>query len=281
MVEKQLVAILKSCGQLNCNSEITLLFQFAGIQYIPMQPIETGENEKERLHKAPSASEVREQIKSRVARIDREFLSAFEFIAGFPRSVTFFGSARFNESSEHYIQARRLAGRVAKELGYTILTGGSVGIMEAANRGAFEAGGESVGLNIRLPEEQKRNKYTTASIDFSHFFVRKVALSYAAEAYIFFPGGFGTLDEFFEIVTLIQTHKIRRVPIFLFGKDYWEPLLRFLRENVYMVHQAVSKQDLELYKATDNEDEIIETIRSMPVHNGITRKKSRKHVATS
>lgn len=222
-----------------------------------------------------SREEIREEIKSRVARIDREFLEAFEFISGFPRSVSFFGSSRFHENNEHCIQARRLAGRIVKELGYTVLTGGSAGIMEAANRGAFEAGGESVGLNIRLPKEQSGNTYTTASIDFSYFFVRKVALSYAAEAYLFFPGGFGTLDEFFEIITLIQTHKIRRAPIFLVGKDYWEPLDRFIRENMYALHQAIGKHDLALYTVTNNEDEIIAEIRKVPVHDGITRHRKR------
>lgn len=231
------------------------------------------EDGKEFPHQPLSREEVHAQIRSRVARIDREFLDAFEFITSFPRSVTFFGSSRFNENNEHCVKARGLAGRIAKELGYTTLTGGSAGIMEAANRGAFEAGGESVGLNIKLPKDQGGNKYTTASINFSYFFVRKLALSYAAEAYIFFPGGFGTLDEFFEVITLIQTHKIRRAPIFLVGKDYWEPLSRFLHENVFAVHQAVSKHDLTLYKITDSEDEIIEAIRGVPINDGITRKK--------
>src|SRR3989344_4496743 len=220
-----------------------------------------------------SKEEVTAQIKSRVARIDREFLSAFEFITSFPRSVTFFGSARFKEGSKHYIQARRLAGKIVKELGYTVLTGGSSGIMEAANRGAFEAKGESVGLNIRLPREQGGNKYTTASLDFAHFFVRKVALSYAAEAYIFFPGGFGTLDEFFEIITLVQTHKIRRVPVFLVGRDFWEPLDHFIRREVYEIHGAVDKHDLALYTIADNDEEIVERIRKAPVHDGLLRRK--------
>ena len=220
-----------------------------------------------------SKEDVKAQIQSRVARIDREFLSAFEFITSFPRSVTFFGSSRFTEKSEHYIQARRLAGNIAKELRFAVLTGGSAGIMEAANRGAFEAGGESVGLNIKLPKLQHENKYTTASIEFSHFFVRKVALSYAAEAYIFFPGGFGTLDEFFEIITLIQTHKIRRIPIFLVGKDFWEPLDRFIRENIFEIHHAIEKRDMELYTITDNEEAIIEAIRAVPVNEGLLQRK--------
>jgi uncharacterized protein (TIGR00730 family) len=232
------------------------------------------DGEKESLQRPLSKGEISEQIKSRVARIDREFLEAFEFITNFPRSVSFFGSSRFHEGNEHCKAARRLAGRIVRELRYTVLTGGSDGIMEAANRGAFEAGGESVGLNIRLPKRQGGNRYTTDSIDFSYFFVRKVALSYAAEAYIFFPGGFGTLDEFFEIITLMQTHKIRRVPIFLVGKDYWGPLLAFLKENVYEVHKAVDKGELALYRLAESEDEIIEAIRNVPVHDGVSHKRT-------
>lgn len=209
--------------------------------------------------------EIQRQIKARVSRIDREFTEAFEFISRFPRSVTFFGSSRFTEKSEHYIKARALAGKIVKELGYTVLTGGSAGIMEAANRGALEAGGESVGLNIRLPKRQQSNRYTTASIEFDYFFVRKVALSFAAETYLFFPGGFGTLDEFFELITLIQTHKIRQVPIFLVGRDFWEPLNAFMQENMRALHHAIDEKDLHLYKITDSDEEVAAAIRAAPV----------------
>lgn len=212
--------------------------------------------------------ELHHEIQSRVSRIDKEFEAAFEFLAKFPRSVTFFGSTRITPGSEHYRKAERLAGRVVKELGYTVLTGGSAGIMEAANKGAREAGGQSVGLNIKLPRTQHANRYTTDSMEFSYFFVRKVALSFAAEAYIFFPGGLGTLDEFFEIVTLVQTHKIRRVPIFLVGKDYWEPLHSFIRENMFELHRAISEGDMTLYTITDDEEKIIQAIRAVPVHDG-------------
>ena len=226
-------------------------------------------NEPNRGDNLPlTKEEIQKEISSRVSRIEKEFTSGFEFISGFPRSVTFFGSARFPETSEHYIKARMLAGKIAKELGYTVLTGGSKGIMEAGNRGAFEAGGESVGLNIKLPKEQHENPYTTASIEFSYFFARKVSLSFAAEAYLFFPGGFGTLDEFFEIVTLVQTHKIRRVPIFLVGKDYWEPLHKFIKENIFQLHQAISESDMNLYTITDDDEKIISAIRDVPVHDG-------------
>jgi len=212
--------------------------------------------------------ELQAEIGARIKRIDKEFCAAFEFITSYPRSVTFFGSARTARGSEHYNQARALAAKIVRELGYTILTGGSAGIMEAANRGAFEAGGESLGLNIKLPREQPANEYTTASIDFSYFFVRKVALSFAAESYVFFPGGFGTLDEFFEIITLVQTHKIRRVPIFLVGKDYWEPLQKFIKDNMYEIHQAISRHDMDLYRITDDGNEIVDAIRNVPVHSG-------------
>jgi uncharacterized protein (TIGR00730 family) len=212
--------------------------------------------------------EINVSIQTMVSRIEKEFMAAFEFIRNYPRSVTFFGSTRFREENEHYIKARNLAGKIVKELGYTVLTGGSAGIMEAANRGAFEAGGQSVGLNIKLAQKQRRNAYATASIEFSYFFVRKVALSFAAEAYLFFPGGFGTLDEFFEIATLVQTHKIRRVPIFLVGKDYWEPLNEFIVENVFGLHHAIDQDDLTIYRITDDDDEILEAIRNVPVHDG-------------
>lgn len=220
--------------------------------------------------------QIRDEINGRVNRISKEFSQGFEFISQFPRSVTFFGSARFTEDSEHYIKARLLAGKISKILGYTIITGGSHGIMEAANRGAFEVGGESVGLNIRLPKEQSRNKYTTSSSEFSYFFARKVALSFSAEAYIFFPGGFGTLDEFFEIITLVQTHKIRKVPIFLVGRDYWEPLNKFIKENILELHKAIGKHDMELYSVTDDDEKIISAIRDTPVHDGHIHSKSSK-----
>src|SRR3989338_5106819 len=207
--------------------------------------------------------EIREEIQGRVSRISKEFKEGFEFIANYPRSVTFFGSSRFDEENEHYKKARILAGKIVKEFGYTVLTGGSKGIMEAANRGAFEAGGESVGLNIRLPKIQYENKYTTASIGFSYFFARKVALSFAAEAYIYFPGGFGTLDEFFEIVTLIQTHKIRRVPIILVGKDHWEELHDFILRNIFRNHQAIDELDMKLYIITDDDNEIVDIIKKV------------------
>ncbi len=212
-----------------------------------------------------SREEVQEIIRQRTDRINKEFSIAFEFIKNFPKSVTFFGSARLKEDSVLYKKARDLAFKISKDLGYTVLSGGGGGIMEASNRGAFEAGGQSVGLNIVLPQEQHANKYTTESIELYYFFVRKVALSFAAEAYIFFPGGFGTLDEFSEIVTLIQTKKIPRVPIILVGRDYWAHLNTFIREVLLKEYNFIHKEDMDLYQILDSEEEIVEIIRKAPV----------------
>jgi uncharacterized protein (TIGR00730 family) len=136
--------------------------------------------------------------------------------------------------------------------------------MEAANRGAFEGKGKSLGLNIKLPNEQNSNKYLTEEVDFDYFFTRKVCLTFSAEAYIYFPGGFGTLDELFEILTLIQTGKIEKRPVILVGKDYWNNLDIFIKESL-LITEKINEEDTELYTITDNEDEIIELIRNAPI----------------
>lgn len=222
------------------------------------------ENNNETLPLHASRQDIHRIIKAKVHRIDREFTEAFEFINKYDKSVTFFGSARFTENSPHYIKARELARKIS-ELGYAILTGGGGGIMEGANRGAFEAGYQSLGLNIRLPREQQLNSYTTDSLRFNYFFVRKVAMSFAAEAYIFFPGGFGTLDELFEILTLIQTHKIRRIPVILVGSDYWNELHSFIKNVIFGKHKAIDAEDMDLYTITDKEEEILNIIKKVPI----------------
>lgn len=226
-------------------------------------------NHNDGMPREASFNDVHRIIKNKVHRIDHEFTKAFEFISKYDKSVTFFGSARFKEDDEHYIKARALAKRISTELDYAILTGGGGGIMEAANRGAFEAGKTSLGLNIYLPHEQNLNSYTTDAMQFYYFFIRKVALSFAAEAYLYFPGGFGTLDEFFEVVTLIQTMKIHRVPIILVGKDYWEPLEAYIEQVMYKDHNAISKDDTKLYTITDDEEEILKIIKSSPIRKMI------------
>lgn len=199
----------------------------------------------------------------RASRIAGEFDRGLKFIKKYKKSVTFYGSARFKPSNVHYKDARTLGNRLSK-LGYAIITGGGPGIMEAGNRGAKEAGGASVGLNIELPREQVINPYVTDSLSFFYFFSRKTTLSFAAEAYLFFPGGFGTLDEFFEIVTLIQTKKLRHMPVILVGSDFWNPLQKFIEEVVLMRHGAIDKKDLKLYVILDNPDDIVKYITDVP-----------------
>ena len=212
--------------------------------------------------------EISEAAKKRVALISKEFTSGFDFVKNYPRSVTFFGSTRTKENEYYYEKARTLAGKIVKELHYSVTTGGGPGIMEAANRGAYEAGGNSLGLTIDLPHEQLTNKYLTDREDFHYFFSRKVCLSFSAEAYIFFPGGFGTLDEFLEILTLVQTNKIPKAPIILVGAQFWNPAEQFFRE-VLIKDKMITEEDLSLYTITDDEDEILKIIKSAPVRIGL------------
>ncbi len=190
----------------------------------------------------------------RIFKIMSEFIEGFDIIRRYGLAVSFFGSSRATLGDESYASAEQLAGRLSKK-GFAIVTGGSSGIMQAANKGAYDAGGASVGLNINLPDAQRYNPYLTDRFGFDHFFVRKVMLTYASEAYVYFPGGYGTLDEFFEIVTLVQTKKIRKVPIILYGKDYWVPLLSFITTTIYEKHHAIDKQDMELFTIVDSVDE--------------------------
>lgn len=207
--------------------------------------------------------EVWHAAKVRVSRISREFSRGFKFIRHYPKSVSFFGSARLDENNEYYRKARSIAEKLS-HLGYAIVTGGGPGIMQAANEGAYNAGGDSVGLNIRLPHEQVTNPYVKDSVSFYYFFSRKVTLSFSAEAYLYFPGGFGTLDEFFEILTLVQTHKIPKVPIILVGSDFWNPLNDFIR--MYLLeHGAIKQEDMDLYKIADDENDIVEIVKKAPM----------------
>lgn len=195
----------------------------------------------------------------RIFKIMSEFVEGFDIIRQHGLAVTFFGSTRTSPENTLYKKAAELAGRLAKQ-GFAVVTGGSSGIMQAANKGAYEAGGTSVGLNVVLPESQTYNPYLTEKFTFEHFFVRKVMLTYASEVYVYFPGGFGTLDEFFEIVTLIQTKKIRKVPIILFGKKYWEPLLSFFENTLYRENAMIDEGDMKLYTLVDSIDEAYDYI---------------------
>lgn len=208
---------------------------------------------------------VEELIKKRIATINQEFVSGFELVKNYPRSVTFFGSSRFLEDNEYYKQANELSRRIVNDLNYAVVSGGGTGIMEAANKGAFEAGGDSLGLIIKLPAEFKSNQYLTDFREFNFFFSRKVMLSFSAETYIFFPGGFGTMDELFEIITLVQTKKIPKVPIVLAGKKYWEKVDQFIKETLFKEINAIDEEDMNIYKITDSEDEIIDIIKNAPL----------------
>lgn len=201
-----------------------------------------------------------------------EFVDGWQFLADLKKTVTFFGSARAKEGDKWYEEARRLGEMLAND-GFSIITGGGPGIMEAANRGAHEAKekssnpekvGSSIGLNIKLYFEQRINAFVDKAIAFHYFFVRKVMLSYYAQAYVYFPGGFGTLDEAFELTTLVQIKKVPKLPIILVGKDFWEPLARWIKEYIYEKYEAIDKEDINIYKIVDSAEEAYEIIKKAP-----------------
>ncbi|MDZ7708186.1 MAG: TIGR00730 family Rossman fold protein [Trueperaceae bacterium] len=186
----------------------------------------------------------------RMFRILGEFVQGFEEMADVGKAVTIFGSARLKSDHGVYEKAEALARDLA-EAGFAVLTGGGPGVMEAANKGAYQAGGRSVGLNIALPHEQAPNGYQTDGLDFKYFFVRKVMLVKYSTAFVAFPGGFGTIDELFEALTLIQTKKIKPFPVYLVGVDYWQGLIQWLQGT--LVRQGtVSERDLHLFKVVDD-----------------------------
>ena len=196
----------------------------------------------------------------RVFRIMSEYVDGFEFLSKLERTVTFFGSARLPEDNVYYQQARELAALLVKEK-YTIVTGGGPGIMEAGNRGASEANGKSIGLNIELPMEQQFNAYVKQGIGFHYFMSRKFMLDYSALAYVFFPGGFGTLDELFTITTLIQTGKADRdVPVVLIGREFWTPLVDWIREAHIGRWHTVAPDDLHIWHVTDDLKDAVKLI---------------------
>ncbi len=208
----------------------------------------------ERLLSGPTErAAFRETDTWRVLRIMGEFVEGFEELAGLGPAVTIFGSARVDREDPAYATAVEM-GRLLGEAGFTIITGGGPGIMEAGNRGAREAGAASVGLNIELPFEQHVNPYVDVEVDFRYFFVRKTMLVKYAQAFVIFPGGFGTMDELFEALTLVQTGKIRDFPIVLFGSDYWSGLLEWVR-SVMILEGKATEADLGLLSITDSPTE--------------------------
>lgn len=208
-----------------------------------------------------------DEAEDRLDRIEQEFKDGFDVVNKYHHVITVFGSARFGETNQHYQKARDLAGMLANE-GFTIITGGGGGIMEAANRGAYEAGGHSIGFNIKLPHEQRLNPYVTDSLAFHHFFARKVMLVYASDALVCFPGGFGTLDELFETITLVQTGKMPALPIILVGVDFWAPLDKFVRTQLIKTG-VINPADRNLYHLTDDLDEVKDIIEHHRESNSV------------
>jgi uncharacterized protein (TIGR00730 family) len=199
----------------------------------------------------------------RLFRIMGEFVDGVEALHDIGPAISFFGSARMSPDNPIYQKAETLARRFAK-LNFAIITGGGGGIMEAANKGAHEAGGVSVGLNILLPHEQKPNTYANITQEFKYFFVRKVMFVKYAMAYIVFPGGFGTLDELFEAITLIQTHRIKPFPVILVGTAYWTGLIDWIKANL-LNEKMISPDDIDIIQILDDPDSIVKTIQKLVI----------------
>jgi uncharacterized protein (TIGR00730 family) len=197
----------------------------------------------------------------RICRVNKELEQGITEMERYDKAVTFYGSARFREGEEFYDRARKLGQRVAKELGYAIVTGGGPGIMEAGNRGAFESGGKSIGLSIKLPMEQHNNEYVTDEVPFYFFFARKVALSFSSEVFVFFPGGFGTMDEMFEVLTLVQTGKLKPIPLIFYGTEFWGPFVNLFKTIMLDKYKTISPQDMDLFTVTDDDDLVIKIIK--------------------
>ena len=217
-----------------------------------------GSTQDEQLLETPRPDEFTHTDPWRVFRIMGEFVEGFDELATLTRGVSIFGSARSKPGDADYMAAQETAALLARA-GYAVITGGGPGIMEAANHGAFEAGGLSIGCNIELPFEQRPNAYQTKSLKFKYFFVRKMMFVKYSLAFIIFPGGFGTFDELFEALTLIQTKKIRNFPVVLFGTDYWSGLLAWLRSAV-LPGGKIGDNDMRIFHVTDSPAEVLEIL---------------------
>jgi uncharacterized protein (TIGR00730 family) len=208
----------------------------------------------------------------RMFRIIGELVEGFDKLSGLGPAVTIYGSARIKADDELYVQTEEIAHRLG-ELGFAIITGGGPGVMEAANKGAREAGVTSVGLNIELPEEQACNVYSTKSMTFSHFFARKVMLVKYATAFIILPGGLGTLDELTEVLTLIQTHKIKPFPVLLFGGSYWKGFLDWL-QSFALAKGYISEEDFRLVRVCDHVDNVVEAVQRWYIKQELVGRKA-------
>ena len=192
-------------------------------------------------------------------KVMAEFVEGYDLMAKYKNEVTIFGSARTHEDDQYYIKARKL-GELLGLNNYTVITGGGPGIMEAANRGAFQVKGDSIGLGIELPMEQRINSYVTDSVNFSYFFTRKVMMTSPSQAFVYFPGGYGTVDELFQVLNEIALGFMQRVPVILVGKDFWTPLIQFLRDTCHSVLGAIKAEDLEMIHIVETAEEAFEII---------------------
>ncbi len=208
----------------------------------------------------------------RLFRIIGELVEGFDKLSGIEPAVAIYGSARAAPGDETYVRTEEIAYRLG-QLGFSIITGGGPGVMEAANHGALRAGVTSVGLNIELPEEQVCNPYATKSITFHHFFIRKVMLVKYATAFLIMPGGLGTLDELTEVLTLMQTHKIKPLPVVLFDSKYWQGFLDWLRGSV-LSRKLISEEDFDLLRVCDTVDEVIEAVQKWYLRQEIAGKRA-------
>ena len=228
--------------------------------------MDTKKTPRPRMIVNPSLSDFTKDEPWRIFRIMAEFVDSFETMAGQGPLIPIFGSARIKPDNPYYQSAEKLAALLVRH-GYGVLTGGGPGIMEAASKGAYEAGGTSVGLNIRLPMEQHPNPYQNVALDFRYFFIRKVCFVKYAVALVAYPGGFGTLDEFSEAITLIQTNKINHVPLVLVGKKFWQPMVDWFANVMLEEYAAISPDDLKLFKLVDTPEEACEYIVRIHRHN--------------
>lgn len=200
----------------------------------------------------------------RIFRIMAEFVDGYDFLSKLTADITVFGSARTKPGSKYYELAVDLCKKMAKA-GFSVVTGGGPGIMEAANKGAYEGGGESIGLNIQLPFEQRINDYVHHGMGFHFFFTRKVMLTSPSQAFIAFPGGYGTIDEIFEVLTLIQTRKMQPVPVILVGADFWGSLEKFIKKQMLEENQTINEKDLDLFTIVDSAEEAMDILKKRVV----------------
>ncbi|OQB13392.1 MAG: LOG family protein YvdD [Candidatus Omnitrophica bacterium ADurb.Bin205] len=210
------------------------------------------------MRKSVPASDFLSEDPWRIFRIISEFVDGFEILSKVNKAVSIFGSSRTSTANKYYKDAEKIAYLLAKR-GYAIITGGGKGIMEAGNKGAKAAKGQSIGLNIQIPHEQKLNSYVDTPLDFHYFFVRKVMFVKYAKAFVIMPGGYGTLDEFFEAITLIQTGRIPRFPVVLFGSGYWQGVLHWLK-NTVLGNSNIDRKDLDIFKVVDTPEDVVKSI---------------------